>query len=312
MSHPSNAGFPIRLSFKEWKSLGWRVKDAIIDERIGLVAAGVAFYALLALFPAITAMMAISGLVVDPNEIVSQIDELQGIMPDQAVEIITDQATAVAGTRQGGLGLTAILGILLAIYSASRGTASLIQGMNVAYNEREKRGFIALTLTTLILTLFVIVGVLLGLLASTAIPALLSFMDFGPGWSFLISMLTLVAVFFMTIFGLSLLYRFGPSRRRPEWSWASVGAVVGCSLWIIASAGFAFYVSNFGSYNESFGALGGIVVLLMWLWISAFIVLLGAELNAEIETVREQKQADATEPEPEGSPARKVTTGETA
>ena len=312
MPPPPNAGFPIRLSFQEWTRVGWRIKDKIIDDQIGLLAAGVAFYALLALFPAITAMMAISGLIVDPTEIVTQIDHLEGLMPDQAVQIITDQATSVAGSRQSGLGLTAILGILLAIYSASRGMGSLIKGMNVAYNQREKRGLIMLTLINLVLTVFLIIGVLLGLLATTAIPAFLSFMDFGPGWSLLISILTLVTVFFMTIFGLSLLYRFGPSRRRPQWSWASVGAVVGCSLWIIASAGFAFYVSNFGSYNESFGALGGIVVLLMWLWISAFIVLLGAELNAEIETIRAQKRADTTEPEPEGSPARKVTTGETA
>ena len=312
MPPPPNAGFPIRLSFREWTRLGWRIKDAIIDDQIGLLAAGVAFYALLALVPAITAMMAISGLIVDPTEIVTQIDHLEGLMPDEAVDIITDQATSVAGSRQSGLGLTAILGILLAIYSASRGMGSLIKGMNVAYNQREKRGIIVLTLINLVLTVFLIIGVLLGLLATTAIPAFLSFMDFGPGWSVLISLLTLVTIFFMTIFGLSLLYRFGPSRRRPQWSWASIGAVVGCTLWIIASAGFAFYVSNFGSYNESFGALGGIVVLLMWLWISAFIVLLGAELNAEIETIRAQEQADATEPEPEPSPARKVTTGETA
>lgn len=291
MSRGRNAETPAEIPAAGWMDIALRVKRQMATDHIGLLAAGVAFYGLLALFPAITAVIAISGLLIDPGQIVGQLNSLSGIVPEQVLGIITDQATAVAGSRSGGLGLTAVLGLLIALYSASQGVASLIQGLNVAYDEHEERGFFKLKLVTFGLTLLLIVGLVIGMGATLVVPAVLAFVDLGPTVAIAITAVPWIGLIALTILGLSALYRYAPSRRAPQWKWASAGALTGCLLWIVASAGFAFYVSNFGSYNESFGTLAGVIVLLMWFWISAFIILLGAELNAEIEA---QTKVDTT------------------
>lgn len=292
MSRGRNAETPAEIPATGWKDIAFRLKDEIAADRVGLIAAGVAFYGLLALFPAITALIAISGLLVEPNEIVGQLQNLSGVMPEEVITIITKQATAVAGSREGGLGLAAALGILVALYSASKGMASLMQGINVAYDEEEERGFFKLKLVTFALTIFLMIGLLIALLSTLGLPALLAFVDLGQMVELVITGCLWLGLVALTILGLSVLYRYAPSRDAPEWKWASVGAVTGCLMWIVASAGFAFYVSNFGSYNESFGTLAGVIVLLMWFWISAFIILLGAELNAELEA---QTRVDTTQ-----------------
>lgn len=291
MSRGRNAEKPTEIPAIGWKDVAFRVKDEIAADRVGLLAAGVAFYGLLALFPAITAVIAISGLLVEPNQVVEQLQALSGLVPEEVLTIITTQATSVAGSRSGGLGLAAILGLLVALYSASKGMASLIEGLNVAYDEEETRGFIKLKLVTFALTLLLIAGLLIGLGATLAVPAILAMVNLGPIVAIAITALPWIGLIVLTMLGLSTLYRYAPSRDAPEWKWASVGAIVGCLAWIVASAGFAFYVGNFGSYNESFGTLAGVIVLLMWFWISAFIILLGAELNAELEA---QTRADTT------------------
>lgn len=283
MTRGRHAEAPHRIPPKGWKDIALRVKDEIAADHVGLIAAGVAFYGLMALFPAITALLAIGGLMVEPSQIVDQISQLEGVVPDEVMEIVIGQATQVAGSREGGLGLAAVAGILIALYSASKGMNSLIEGMNVAYDEEEKRGFFMKTFVTLTLTLFLITGLLMGLLATLAVPSVIALVDAGPVTEVLGSLLAWGVLLVMTMAGLAVLYRYGPSRDKPELLWASPGAIAACVLWLAGSAGFAFYVGNFGSYNESFGALAGVVVLLMWLWISAFIVLLGAEINAEVE-----------------------------
>lgn len=292
MSRGRNAETPAEIPASGWKDIAFRLKDEIADDRVGLIAAGVAFYGLLALFPAITALIAISGLLVEPNDIVEQLRTMSGVMPEEVIAIITKQATAVAGSREGGLGLAAVFGILIALYSASKGMASLMQGINVAYDEEEERGFIKLKLVTFGLTLFLMAGLLIALLSTLGLPALLAFIDLGQMVEFIMTGGLWLGLVVLTIIGLSVLYRYAPSRDAPEWKWASVGAIVGCLVWVLASAGFAYYVSNFGSYNESFGTLAGVIVLLMWFWISAFIILLGAELNAEMEA---QTRVDTTQ-----------------
>ncbi|WP_299741050.1 YihY/virulence factor BrkB family protein [uncultured Roseobacter sp.] len=300
MSRGRAAETPIEIPALGWKDIAFRVKDEVAADRVGLIAAGVAFYGLLALFPAITALIAISGLIVEPSQIVDQLESLSGLMPEEVISIVTAQATEVAGSREGGLGLAAIVGVLIALYSASKGMASLIEGINVAYDEEEERGFIRLKLVTFALTLFLMIGLLVALMATLGLPAVLAFLDFGAVFEFLMTAGLWVGLFLLTVFGLSVLYRYAPSRDEPEWKWASPGAIVACLIWVIASAGFAFYVRNFGSYNESFGTLAGVIVLLMWFWISAFIILLGAELNAEMEA---QTRTDTTKgpDEPMGS-----------
>ena len=291
MSRGRNAETPTNIPALGWKDIAFRVKDEIAADRVGLIAAGVAFYGLLALFPAITAFIAISGLLVEPSQIVDQLESLSGLMPEEVITIVTKQATAVAGSREGGLGLAAIVGVLIALYSASKGMASLIEGINVAYDEEEKRGFVRLKLVTFGLTFFLIIGLLVALMATLGFPAALAILELGAVFEYLVTAGLWIGLFCLTVFGLSVLYRYAPSRDEPEWKWASPGAVISCLIWVAASAGFAFYVSNFGSYNESFGTLAGVIVLLMWFWISAFIILLGAELNAEMEA---QTRADTT------------------
>jgi len=291
MSRGRDAANPAEIPVVGWKEVAFRVKAKIAKDRVGLLAAGVAFYGLLALFPAITAVIAVSGLLIGPSQIIAQLNSLSGLMPEEVITIITKQATSVAGSRQGGLGFAVIIGLLIAFYSASKGMASMIQGLNIAYDEEETRGFIERMLVTFALTLMLIAGLICGLTATLAVPAILAFVDMGPVVAMLINAALWIGLIALTIVGLSVLYRFAPSRDAPKWKWTSVGAVAGCALWIAASAGFAFYVSNFGYYNQSFGTLAGAVVLLMWFWISAYIILMGAELNAELEA---QTRADTT------------------
>ncbi|MDA9865186.1 YihY/virulence factor BrkB family protein [bacterium] len=291
MSRGRSAETPTDIPAPGWKDIAFRVKDEIAADRVGLIAAGVAFYGLLALFPAITALIALSGLLVEPSQIVDQLESLSGLMPEEVITIVTKQATAVAGSREGGLGLAALFGILVALYSASKGMASLIEGINVAYDEEEKRGFIRLKFVTFALTVFLMIGLLIALMATLGLPVVLAVLELGAVFEILMTAGLWLGLFCLTVFGLSVLYRYAPSRDEPEWKWASTGAVVACVIWVVASAGFAFYVGNFGSYNESFGTLAGVIVLLMWFWISAFIILLGAELNAEMEA---QTRVDTT------------------
>lgn len=291
MARGRDADTPREIPKAGWKDIALRVKDKVGENRVSLIAAGVAFYALLAIFPAITAMMAIAGLVMDPSQVTNQLQAVTQMMPQQAAQIILDQAVAVTGSEQTGLGLAFIGGLLIAIYSASKGMTSLMQGLNVAYDEAETRGFFRRTLVTLTLTVALIAGLILGLLAALAVPAVLAFLPL-PNWlETVLSLSRWALLAIMTITGLGILYRYGPARDDAEWKWLSAGAVMACIVWLVASIGFSIYVSNFGSYNESFGSMAGVIVLLMWLWISAFIILLGAELNAEMEA---QTRADTT------------------
>ena len=274
---------PSEIPPKGWKDILLRLKDRISEDRVGLIAAGVAFYGLLALFPAITALLALGGIFVTPDQIIAQISELRGLMPEAAMQIIIDQATEVAGSREGGLGLAALLGILLALYSASKGMASLMDGMNVAYREHEERGFVKLKLVTFGLTIFLIFGLIVGVICMIGVPLIVTNLNLGVVIETLLTLFVFIVLVGLTLAGLAVLYRYGPSRDAPELQWATPGAIMATALWVAGSAGFAFYVANFGSYNESFGALGGVVILLMWLWISAYVIILGAQLNAQME-----------------------------
>ena len=197
----------------------------------------------------------------------------------------------MAGSQQGGLGLALVLGLSLSLYSASRSMASLVQGLNVAYDEKEKRSFFKVILVTLALTLVMVVGFVFAVTAAIALPALFNILIL-PSWiQGILSIASWVLMALLVVTGLSIVYRFGPSRKEAKWQWLTTGAVTACILWLIASISFSIYVSNFASYNETFGSIAGVIILLMWLWISSFIILLGAELNAEIEA---QTKIDST------------------
>ena len=282
---------PVQIPFSGWKDILFRVATELVEDRISLIAAGIAFFTLLAIFPAITALMAIAGLVVEPVEVARKLQLITNFVPKDAADIILKQAKSVAGSQQGGLGLALVLGLSLSLYSASRSMASLVQGLNVAYDEKEKRSFFKVILVTLALTLVMVVGFVFAVTAAIALPALFNILIL-PDWiQGILSIASWVLMALLVVTGLSIVYRFGPSRKEAKWQWLTTGAVTACILWLIASIGFSIYVSNFASYNETFGSIAGVIILLMWLWISSFIILLGAELNAEIEA---QTKIDST------------------
>lgn len=253
------------------------------DDNVSLIAAGIAFYGLLAVFPGIAACMALAGLFAQPSAIVDQFERLGQLLPSEAAAIIISQASDVAGSRDGGLGLAAVTGILIAIYSSSKGIRSMITGLNVAFGVSEKRGIILQYVLTFVMTLLLIIGLLMAIGSTIVIPATFALLPLPAMVEGLVSGLRWPLMAAFTVFGLSLIYRYGPNRPRPRWRWITPGAAIACVLWVAGSVLFALYVSNFGSYNETFGSLGGVVILLMWLWLSAFIILLGAEIDSEME-----------------------------
>jgi membrane protein len=286
---------PSQIPRAGWRDILLRTWKEIGDDHVSLIAAGVGFYALLALFPGIAAMLAIWGLALDPQQIQQQIAAVSEFLPQQAGAIVTDQARKVAAGG-GGLGLAAAGGILLALYSASKGMKALIEGLNIIYDEEEKRGFIKLNLMALLLTLFVIVAMIVALGLIVVVPIVLQFLGIGSLVNALVSLLRWPILFVGAMLVLAALYRFAPSRAAPRWRWVNGGAAVATLIWVVGSIAFSIYVRNFGSYNETYGSIGAVIILLMWLWLSAFIVLLGAEVNSEME---HQTERDSTTGAPE-------------
>jgi membrane protein len=273
---------PTEIPARGWIQVvkrGW--KEAKADQ-VPLLAAGVAFYAFMAIFPALIAVVSIYGLFADPATIANQLNSLTATLPDEARQVITDQVTALS-TRRQTLGISLVLSLLIALWSASAGTSNLLTAINVAYNEEEKRGFVKKRLLALGLTVAAIVFmvIILGLVAVS--PPLLKVV-FGTGaLRWVLQIVGWLIVLVLVPAALALLYRLAPDRDAPRMRWASVGAVVATLIWLAASIGFSIYTSTFGNYAKTYGVFAGIVVLLLWLWLTMYAILLGAEINAEAE-----------------------------
>lgn len=280
---PTQADSPTELRRRDLKRAAVEVWTAISHDKLSLIAAGIAFFGLLALFPAITALMAIAGLFLTPDDVTAQITQVSQMMPQSAAEIVIGQAQSVAGSDQGGLGIAATLGIVIALYSASAGVSNLIQGLNVCYGTRETRNFIKLKAVTMVMTLLMILGLIIALAVVLVLPGVLAVVNLGGAIEATVSILRWIILLGLTVGGIGLIYHFGPDRKPSRWRWMTPGALIACFLWVAASFGFSLYAENFGSYQETFGSLAGVVILLFWLWISAFIVLLGARINAALE-----------------------------
>ncbi len=274
---------PVKIPRRGWFDILMRVKDGVVTDHTALVAAGIAFYGLLAIFPAITAMMAFAGLVYEPAELVDAMQGLSAVVPADVSRILLEQAQSVAGSESGGLTFGLVLGIGFALWSASNGVGSLIEGLNMAYSEKETRGFIKLRLITLAMTLAMIFGVIFAGVLIVLVPVALTFLTLAPGMGKLVQLLAYLPMALLFVGGVAAFYRWAPDRKRPKWRWLTTGTILASILWLVASVGFSLYVQNFGSYNQTFGSIAGVIVLLMWMWISAFVILLGAEVNAEIE-----------------------------
>ncbi|MEM8822957.1 MAG: YihY/virulence factor BrkB family protein [Pseudomonadota bacterium] len=282
---------PQAIGRQGWLDIGYRTVQAIGQKNLSLMAAGAAFYGLMSLFPGLAAVVAISGMLISPDLLVTASDRLAGLLPEAARTIIMDQLRELTATDEAALNLAAIFAVLVALFLASRAVQNVIIGLNVVYDEDEERGFFKILGTNVVMTLGIIFGMILSVIVVAGLPAFAAWATL-PAWlDTLLDVLRWPLLFLIGAGGISILYRHGPCRRAARWRWIRPGAILACLLWVLGSAGFSFYVQSFGNYNETFGTLGGVVILLTWLWLSAFIVLLGALVDAETEA---QTRHDST------------------
>lgn len=278
--HGRAADAPTQITKRGWWDVAVRVKREVKDDHMGLVGAGVAFYSLLSLFPALVALISVYGLVVDPAQASKQVNELAAFMPEASRELIERQLTDITDNAKTGLGIGLAVSLLAAIWSASGGMRALMIGLNIAYDEPETRKFVKLRLASLGLTFGAVVFAVLSIAGVVGVPAAF---DPDEPVGVVLSWLRWPVLALVMIVGLAIIYRYGPNRENPQWRWVSWGAVIATLLWVAMTVGFSFYVSSFGKFNETYGALAGVVVLMLWLALSSSIVLLGAEINAELE-----------------------------
>ena len=266
-----------------WQSILKRVYASLSSKNISILAAGVAFYAMLSIFPALAALIAIYGLLADPATVQHQISQIQGLIPAEAQNLIASYLKSLTGSSSSKLGIGLIVSTFVALWGARAGTVSLMEALNVTYEEDEKRGFLHYQAFAIGMTVAAIVFGIIALLLIAAIPAIIDLLPLGHLVKILgIAIPWPVLIVLMSV-TLAATYRYAPSREDAKWRWVSWGGVLATIVWLAASAGFSFYVAKFGNYDKTFGSLGAVVVLLTWLYISAYVVLLGACLNAEME-----------------------------
>jgi membrane protein len=268
---------------KGWKEILSRAAAEVGRDNLSLVAGGAAFFLLLAIFPALAAFVALYGLLFDPAQVESQIAALQGLMPGAATDILQGELERLTATDSASLSFGFVFGLLVSLWSANAGVKSLFAAMNIVYDEDEKRGFVALTLRSFAFTLAAIVGAVVLLTAIVVVPAVLGSLGLGQAAETAIDILRWPILLLVLTFGIGALFKFGASRRPPRWRWISWGTGLTAVLWVVVSAAFSFYLSNFANYNATYGSLGAVIGFMMWLYISLMILFVGAELNAEIE-----------------------------
>ncbi len=268
---------------RDWKHIARAVFDAINEDRLLANAAGVTFYGLLALFPALATLISFYGLFADPRTIERQVNAMQGVVPGGGVDLISQQLHSLVSSPHQALGFGAIVGILIALWSANSGTKAVFDALNVAFEVKETRSYVQLTWRSLLFTLGGLVFVVLAIGAFVAVPAIIHVIHLGAVGNFLIEVVRWPLLLIAVGLALAFLYRFGPDRPNARWHWISWGSAFASVLWLLVSAIFSFYVANFGSYNKTYGSLGAAVGFMTWIWLSTTVVLIGAELNAELE-----------------------------
>lgn len=278
-----HAEHPLQIPWAGWKDILWRTYRETFADRIPSIAGGVAFFMLFSIFPAITALVSAYGLVFDAETIGQTLSLLNGIVPDTVLELTHDQATRIASQSNRTLSIGVVVGILAALWSAMGGVKAIIDALNVIYEERETRSFLRFNLVAMVFTLTGYAVFLLALGAFVLAPLVLSWFGLGGLTATLMRTLRWPALLIVLLVGLAVLYRYAPNRRAARWQWVSVGSVFASVVWIAASFLFSWYLAKFNTYNATYGSLGAVVATMMWLWLSAVVVLLGAELNAEIE-----------------------------
>lgn len=282
---------PSEIPAAGWKDVARRVKAEAREDNLPLLSAGVAFYALLSLFPALAAVVSIYGIVADPSEVSRQLRSLTRALPSDAAHLIVQQARDVAGTSNGSLGITVVVGIVLALWSASSGMKWLMAALSLVYDEREERKFVKLRGTAVLLTIGAAVGLVISIGLISAMPAICRHLGLGAAGTWVAVVLRWPVLAALVVAGLAVLYRYGPDRDRARWRWVTRGSGLAAVIWLVASAAFAAYAAVAGRFAKTYGSVAGVVVLMLWLYLSILAILLGGEINAEME---HQTAADTT------------------
>ena len=277
-----------------------RVKKEMTADNVDIIASGLALYALLAVFPALAAAVSIYGLFASPADIADHLQQVATMLPEDATRILQQQLHQLAQNPEDTLSFGIIVGIGLALWSARKGMVALMKASNVAYDEEENRGFFKQLFVSLAFTIGAVIGFLAVLLLGVAVPLAVSFLPLGPAAEVILLGVRWVLLFAVAVLGLAIVYRFAPDRRPAQWRWVTPGSLIAATLWLIGSVLFALYVRNWGSYGETYGALGGVVILLMWFYLSGYIIILGAEINAETER-QTRKDTTTGQPKPLGA-----------
>jgi len=278
-----HAVHPLQIPWLGWKDILWRTGREMQSDRLFSIAAGVAFYVLLAIFPAITALVSGYSLFFNASTITDNFSLLDDILPDNVVELLRDQASRIGAHSGGALSIGVVAGIMVALWSTMSGVKAVIDALNVIYEQQESRSFIRLNLVALAFTLTGFAALLLVVGTIVVLPLILSSVGLGAVTATLAWIARWPALFVLLLIALAALYRYAPDRKRARWQWVSIGSVFTAVTWIVASYLFSWFLAHFANYNATYGSLGAAVGLMMWLWISATVVLIGAELNAEIE-----------------------------
>ena len=287
----TDAHRPTEIPPRGWLQIAKRAWRESKQDNVSLLAAGVAFFGFLALFPALIASLTIYGLLVSPEKANEQVNEYATALPSEARQVLADQLRSITDNNDRALGVGLIIAVLLALWSASGGVGNLMKAINIAYDEEEKRGFVKQRAIALLLTLGAVVFMLLTLGLVAVVPAVLDQLSLGTVGRVIAQVIRWTALVVAVVLALALVYRVAPDRDAPRLRWVSLGAIIATVLWVLGSVGFSLYVSSFGNYNKTYGAVAGVAVLMLWLYLTCYIVLLGAEINAESE---QQTARDST------------------
>src|SRR5437764_9265271 len=291
------------ITARGWKDILWRVYAGISDNRILANAAAVTFYALLALFPAIAALVSIYGLFADPATIEQHLESISGVLPGGAIDVVRDQLNRLAAQPRGTLGISFLIGLVISLWSANGGIKALFDALNVVYEEKEERSFIRLNAITLGFTVAMIGFLIAALACIVALPVALNYL---PGFvGFVLNIVRWPVMLVLVALALACIYRYGPSRDEPKWRWITWGSVLAALAWLGFSAIFSFYAGNFGTFNKTYGSLGAVIGFMMWMWLSVAVILVGAKLNAETEHQTARNTTEGT-PAPIGARRAKM------
>ena len=289
------ADSPGRIPLRGWRQVIGRTWREVSSDRISLVAAGCAFWATLALFPALSTLVSLYGIVFDPLTVEPQLQVVREFLPPAAFGLIADRVHSLVLHPIVSLGWTAVVSLAITLWSAATGVKSLISALNMAYEERERRSLLRFQLVGLAMTACAILGAGIGLATLVFMPVVIGFLGLTAYSKGLVQVGSLSMLVVFVAVALSLLYRYGPCRRAPRWQWVTPGSILATALWLLASVLFSYYVGHLASYDATYGPLGAVAGVMVWFWVSVYVVLLGAELNAELEL---QTSRDTTDGPP--------------